>query len=409
MNFFNTESVSFRVLASGGVLLCALGALYLFGYSETLIFSREEAVIAGVATTSDTGAMMSLKNIATSTKKTSVVARALPEMNTYLAASATPMLIVPIAPLYPAAYDAKMLELANLPHLKVASSTTASSTASSTIARKSGPWPVVRAPYPKDGALLPFHRIVAYYGNLFSKQMGVLGKYPAEQMLAMLASTTAAWTAADPATPAIPALDYIVTVAQGSAGFDGKYRSRMPPAEIDKVIALAAQVHGIVILDVQVGLSDVRSEIPLLAPYLKLPQVHLALDPEFAMHNGKKPGTIIGTMDAADINFAAQYLAQLVKDNDLPPKVLFVHRFTKDMLTNYKKIAPLPEVQIVMDMDGFGNPAKKIGTYTQIVAPEPIQFTGFKLFYVNDVAAGHMMTPKEVLKLSPQPSFIQYQ
>lgn len=409
MNFFNTKSVNFRVLVSGGVLLLILGAVYFFGYSETLTFDRGEAVMSDVATTSASNAITNRVNTATNTKKTNVVASVIPEINTYLAASATPMLIVPLAHLYPAEYDAKILELANLPHLKVASSTTASSTATSTIARRPGPWPVTRAPYPKDGALLPFHRIVAYYGNLFSKQMGVLGKYPADQMLAMLASTTAAWTAADPATPAIPALDYIVTVAQGSAGFGGKYRSRMPPKEIDKVIALAAQVHGIVILDVQVGLSDVRSEVPLLAPYLKLPQVHLALDPEFAMHGGKKPGTIIGTMDAADINFVAQYLAQLVRDNNLPPKVLFVHRFTKDMLTNYKKITPLPEVEIVIDMDGFGYPAKKIGTYTQVVVPEPVQFTGFKLFYVNDVATGHMMTPKEVLKLSPRPSFIQYQ
>jgi ribosomal protein S2 len=34
--------------------------------------------------------------------------------------------------------------------------------------------------------------------------------------------------------------------------------------------------------------------------------------------------------------------------------VLIVHRFTQGMVTNYKKIKTVPEVQVVMDMDGFG-------------------------------------------------------
>ena len=39
----------------------------------------------------------------------------------------------------------------------------------------SGRWPVKTA-YPEAGAILPFKRIVAYYGNLYSKKMGVLGE-----------------------------------------------------------------------------------------------------------------------------------------------------------------------------------------------------------------------------------------
>jgi ribosomal protein S2 len=34
-------------------------------------------------------------------------------------------------------------------------------------------------------------------------------------------------------------------------------------------------------------------------------------------------------------------------------KVLIVHRFTQGMVTNYKN-KKVPEVQVVMDMDGFG-------------------------------------------------------
>jgi hypothetical protein len=158
-------------------------------------------------------------------------------------------------------------------------------------------------------------------------------------------------------------------------------------------------------------LSNVQTEVPLLAKYFKLPNVELALDPEFSMKDGAKPGTEIGTMDATDINFAANYLAGIVRANNLPPKVLIVHRFTQDMVTNYQNITPLPEVQIVMDMDGWGSPAKKTNTYEQFIALQPVQFTGFKLFYVNDLRAPstRMMTDAELLKLTPQPLFIQYQ
>jgi hypothetical protein len=175
---------------------------------------------------------------------------------------------------------------------------------------------------------------------------------------------------------------------------------------------MAAQIHGIVFLDVQVGLSNVQTEVPLLRKYLMMPQVHLSLDPEFAMQtSGRAPGTVIGTMSAADINFAANYLAALVTEYNLPPKILVIHRFTEDMVTSYRLIKPLPQVQVVMDMDGWGYPAKKINTYTYIVAAEPVQFTGFKLFYKADLQPPSMrlMTPSEVLNLIPAPSYIQYQ
>jgi hypothetical protein len=316
-----------------------------------------------------------------------------------------------------AAYDAKLRFLAHVPAaanvVEVATST-ASSTASSTkkIIRPwpASLWPVTTAAYPNAGAILPMNRIVAYYGNLYSRQMGVLGEYPRDQVLQMLASTTALWEAADPATPVVPALDYIAVTAQGSPGADGKYRLRMPDDQVENILQMADDIHGVVFLDVQVGLSDVQTEIPLLEKYLKLPQVHLSLDPEFSMKHGERPGTVIGTMDAADINFAEQYLAKLVRDNNLPPKMLVIHRFTDAMLTNYKNIKPLPEVQIVLDMDGFGAPARKIKTYHDVAEAEPIQFTGFKLFYKNDVnVGGHLMAPEEVLKLTPAPSYIQYQ
>ncbi len=271
-------------------------------------------------------------------------------------------------------------------------------------------WPVKTA-YPNARAILPFKRIVAYYGNFYSKGMGVLGEYPTDQMLAMLASTSLMWTAADPTTPAVPAIHYIAVVAQATAGKEGKYILRMPDDQIEHALTLANQIQGIVFLDVQVGLSTLQHELPQLEKYLRMPQVHLGIDPEFSMKYGNRPGTVIGTFDAADVNYAIEYLAGLVRDASVPPKILVIHRFTKDMVTNYKNIQPLPEVQVVMDMDGFGSKEKKYGTYTRVIVPEPVQFTGIKLFYKNDTRspANGLLTPAEVLRLTPIPIYIQYQ
>ncbi|KND51443.1 MAG: putative lipoprotein [Parcubacteria bacterium C7867-001] len=312
--------------------------------------------------------------------------------------------ILPEPKLDTADYDKRMLALAHV----VPATTTSTSTATTT---KKSLWPA-KTVYPNAGALLPFNRILAYYGNFYSKGMGVLGEYPEDVMIAKLLAEKKNWEAADPSTPVIPAIHYIVVTAQGSAGKDGKYRLRMPDDQIDKALAVAEKVHGVVFIDFQVALSNLQTELPIYEEYLKKPNVHLGVDPEFAMQpSGKKPGTVIGTMDATDINFAASYLAKLVQDNKLPPKVLVIHRFTKGMVTNYQAIKPLPEVQIVIDMDGWGFGAKKINTYNTVITPEPVQFAGFKLFYKNDLKAPstRLLTPAEVLKLTPAPIYIQYQ
>jgi hypothetical protein len=314
------------------------------------------------------------------------------------------------------AYDMKMLSLANLPSPKVATTsvsatgTLATSTVTKVTATTSRPWPV-KAPYPNYGAILPFNRIVAYYGNFYSKQMGVLGEYPKDVVLSKLQTEVNMWTQGDTTTPVLPAIHYIAAVAQASAGDDGDYLARMPFSEIDKAVSLANEAHGILFLDLQIGHSTALKEAQAIEKYLMLPQVHLGIDPEFSMKNGKKPGTSIGTLDASDINEVAELLAKIVRDNHLPPKILLVHQFTDDMVTNYKNIRPLPEVQIVMDMDGWGSPELKKGTYSRVITGKPVQFSGLKLFYKNDLRkpSTRMLTIPEILKLQPKPSYIQYQ
>ena len=274
----------------------------------------------------------------------------------------------------------------------------------------SGKWPA-KAPLPLPGAVMPFKRIIAYYGNLYSTRMGILGELPKPQMFAKLKEEVRRWEKADPKTPVQPALHYIAVTAQGSPGANGLYRLRMPFKQIDTIVKWAKEIDAMVFLDVQVGLSSIQKELPEFEPYLKLPNVHFGMDPEFSMKGGEKPGSAIGTYDAADINFVVDYLSDIVKKYNLPPKVLVIHRFTQRMVTNYKAIKKTPEVQIVMHMDGWGSPERKLGTYKYFIHNEPVHFTGFKLFYKNDLkhAPNRLLTPEELLKAKPRPMYIQYQ
>ncbi len=284
------------------------------------------------------------------------------------------------------------------------------SAASRALAGKPAPtWPVP-GPKPLAGSILPEQRIVAYYGNPFSKRMGVLGEYPKEEMLSRLDREVAAWRKADPSTPVKPALHLIAVVAQGDSGKDGRYRLRHSDALLQKVHGWAREKNALLFLDVQVGHSTIQDELPRLESFLSQPDVHFGMDPEFAMHNGVKPGKKIGSYDAADVNWTIDWLAKLVTAKGLPPKILVIHRFTRPMLTNASKIKLDPRVQVVIDMDGWGPPSLKRDSYAAYVYAEPVQFTGFKLFYKNDIRKGSkMMTIADVLRLTPRPLYIQYQ
>jgi hypothetical protein len=276
---------------------------------------------------------------------------------------------------------------------------------------KSGRWPVKKIPYPLPGALLPYNRIIAFYGNLYSKRMGILGELPKEAMLKKLKSEVAKWQAADLETKAIPALHYIAITAQGSPGRANLHRLRMPFHQIDIIMDWAKSINALVFLDVQVGHSTVKEEVATLEKYLKFPNVHLAIDPEYSMKNGEVPGTKIGTFTSDDINDAIKILEKLVRKNNLSPKILVVHRFTQGMVTGYQKIKTIPEVQVVMNMDGFGNKTLKKSSYIDYIYREPVEFTGFKLFYKNDTKTNPkgLFTPAEVLRFTPKPIYIQYQ
>jgi len=266
--------------------------------------------------------------------------------------------------------------------------------------------PAMSAPLP--GSVLPSKRIIAFYGNPRSVRMGILGEFAPDEMLRKLDAEVAEWNRLDPKTPVQPALHLIAVVAAGDKGFDGKYRNRMDSTLIEKVYGWAKSRNAIMFLDVQVGLSTLQEELPRLERFLKRPDVHLGIDPEFSMKDGTRPGKKIGTYDAADINYASRYLAELVDKNKLPPKVLVIHRFTQRGVTNAKSIRLDPKVQIVMHMDGFGPPSLKRDSYYSYIKKEPVQFAGWKQF--TKAKNDKPTTPRsEILRLWPVPLYIQVQ
>ncbi|MDF7814429.1 hypothetical protein [Hymenobacter sp. YC55] len=268
---------------------------------------------------------------------------------------------------------------------------------------------VARAGGRLSGAILPAERIVAFYGNPLHKAMGVLGQYPKDEMLRRLRLQVADWQKAD-SLPVRPALHLIAVIAQRDSGDDGKYRMALPDTTIQRVIKWGQEQNTLVFLDVQVGLSDLQHELPKLEKYLRLPYVHLGIDPEFSMKSGRRPGTEVGEFDAQDINYARWFLARLVSEYQLPPKVLVVHRFRQDMVTNYQNIKLDPRVQIVMHMDGWGTPNIKRSSYRKFIKQEPVEYTGFKIFFKNDRRSNsRLMTSREVSTLTPSPLYIQYQ
>jgi len=255
-------------------------------------------------------------------------------------------------------------------------------------------------------ALLPKYRILSYYGHPNSDTMGILGEYSKEDLLAKLQEEGAAYEAADPSRPVMLAFELIATVAQPYPAENDTYLTTTGDDLIQEYLDFATANNMILILDVQIGRSTVKAEIDKVEKWLLYPNVHLALDPEFAMAEGEIPGTTIGGIDASDVTYAQERLAQLATENDLPPKVLIVHQFHEEMIRGSESLAPVDGVQLVIDFDGFGDPANKVAGYNLFLQDRQIQFAGIKLFYKQD---DPLMSPQDVVSLSPPPDFVVYQ
>jgi hypothetical protein len=240
--------------------------------------------------------------------------------------------------------------------------------------------------------------------------MGILGEYEPDDLLVKLREQAAAYEAADPARPVLLALEVIATVAQPEPQYDGTYLLDTTPSVIQEYIDFAEENDLQIILDVQIGQRGVEGEVERLIELglLDKPFVHLALDPEFAIGEGETPGIHYGSIDGADVTWAQLRLAEFTAERGLPPKVLIVHQFVHQMITNKDVIQPVPRVQLVFVADGHGPPELKEEVYAVLIRNEEIQFNGIKLFY-KDPNEDPLMTPEQILALDPIPDIVIYQ
>jgi hypothetical protein len=320
-----------------------------------------------------------------------------------LAAQATVLpeaTIVPVETLAQVAQPTAVPEVTTVPAV---ASTKAPTAAVAPAAMATTP-PTSRTPFAE--ALLPEYRIVAYYGHPHDSNMGIVGEMPLDELTEKLRKQADAFEAADPSRPVVPALELIATVAQRDPGFDGTYILDTDHETLREYIDYAAEHDMLVILDVQIGRGSVANEIEKVRDLLERPNVHLALDPEFAIAEGETPGDHIGSLNADSIIYAQQALAEISAAQGIPPKMLIVHQFREDMITGKDQLAPVPGVQLVIDADGFGEPELKTFVYNYLVRDEPVEFGGIKLFYNQD---SPLMKPREILDLVPAPDVIIYQ
>ncbi|RJQ08414.1 MAG: hypothetical protein C4558_08090, partial [Dehalococcoidia bacterium] len=206
---------------------------------------------------------------------------------------------------------------------------------------------------------------------------------------------------------AIPALHLIVDVAQPTPQDDGSYLARMPVEDVRAHVEAARAAGVLLFLDLQVGWSDPMSGVTRLEEFLREPFVHLALDPEFATRPyGRPPGSVIGTLDVAQVRPVQAYLAGLAAERGLPPKILVLHQFLPTMLAGMTNLEPSPDVDVVVDMDGFGGQPEKLGGYERYARAPYAEYSGFKLFFHWDTP---LFTPAQLMALEQPPHYIVYQ
>ncbi len=252
--------------------------------------------------------------------------------------------------------------------------------------------------------LFPDRRVVAFYGNPRDDELGALGIGTPAQAAKRLLKQAKPYNLK--ARPVLPAMELISTVATAAPGDAGLYRDHISFAKIRSYLAAARKIHALLILDVQPGRGEFGPEITRLAPFLREPDVGLALDPEWHVAPDALPGKVIGSTDADVVNAAASYLAKIVRERNLPEKLLIVHRFTDDMIARADRLRQVPGVQTVINVDGFGSTSVKVAKYHAFVHTTPAMRRGFKLFYKEDVQT---MSPRSVMALSPRPDVVVYE
>ncbi|MFZ2781564.1 MAG: hypothetical protein WAZ99_08280 [Rectinemataceae bacterium] len=255
--------------------------------------------------------------------------------------------------------------------------------------------------------ILAGNTIVAFYGHPSSARMGILGEYSKEDLATLLDAYAKMFDRANGRDGVVPAY-YLIYGTCWPGGEIGYLKDSI----LEDYIRYAASRGMLVFVDHQIGKYSVRESMERILPFLKYPNVHLALDPEWRT---LKPMQEIGSITAAELNEAQRLMDNYIRDNGIPGvRILVVHQFQQQMIKNRQEVrADFDRVLLVHTADGFGSPAVKLNSYRLNAQAENMPVKGFKLFFKSVFPlAGYddpLLTPEEVMALDPRPGLIIYQ
>ena len=250
-------------------------------------------------------------------------------------------------------------------------------------------------------------RYFAYYGHPRTTALGVLGEQGPAQTLEKMQGFIADY--AGDGSRVIPTFEIIASVASGGPTDDSDHSFEWPLETFDPWIEFAVANDMYVVIDLQSGRDDFLSQAVQYEDLLKLPFVGLALDPEWRLSDGQAHLQQIGSVDAAEINEVITWLADLVRDNGLPQKMMIVHQFSTSMIRNRQDLIERPEIQLIIQMDGDGTQAQKDGTWRQLLAgADDVHWAwGWKNFFDEDDPGPP--SPEDTMGKEPTPIYVSYQ
>jgi hypothetical protein len=255
--------------------------------------------------------------------------------------------------------------------------------------------------------VFPGRRMIALYGHPGDPRLGVLGEQGVDGAIARARRLAAGYEGLTK-EKVVPAFEIITTVASSSAGPDGDYSAESPIGHVRPWVEAARKAGVYVMLDLQPGHTDFLTQAKRYSELLKEPHVGLALDPEWRLKPGQRHMVNIGSVSAVEINKTADWLAELTRKNRLPQKVLMLHQFRLDMISNRSAVrTSYDELRVVIHADGFGTAGQKFDTWNAMhVNPPRNVWWGWKNFYDEDLPT---FTPQRTMAVEPTPVFVSYQ
>ena len=257
------------------------------------------------------------------------------------------------------------------------------------------------------GLVFPGRRMIALYGYPAGPALGVMGEMPPEEAIRHAHDLVDQYQHLDD-QPVIPAFEIIATIAAAQPGPHGLYTNYTDEAELQPYIDAAVADGGYAFLDLQPGRESLLEQAKHYEELLKQPYVGLALDPEWKLGPNEEPLQQVGHVDAAEINEVADWLAELVRENNLPQKGLMVHQFQHQMIRNREAVnTNHPELGFVLHADGHGPPEEKFATWDMVRNDlSDGWYMAWKNFIDEDTPT---FTPEQTYEINPRPWFVSYQ